>query len=402
MYNTPMLSVTQLISIVEVPFSAHDYERFGIKALQSQGFETGIWDCSPFLSPNKNSSPSPGQKPFPGYRLFHSELDVISAIAALDVHAVVLIYIGYGEIHRRIYQTLSARGLHYGIQLMNSTPPLTPKGGLLYRIGRALLQPHRLIHYITAKAAPGLSLIRPPDFILVGGTNYSRAQYPISRETRRVWAHSFDYETFLELRSEVSTGVPGQIVYLDQFIPFHPDHAAEGRRPWGDPMGYYAALNKTFDSVERSLGGEVVIAAHPRSDYETRPKLFGARRVVKGDSARLVRDCKLVLAHHSAAVNFANLFEKPVAFLDSFRNPLFADLVLVPKTAAEFGKLPVDMDHPESVDWKGEMRIDGEAYARYRERSIKSAGSPDRSAWLIFGDYIRARQSGVNLLPRDE
>lgn len=375
--------------MVEVAFNARDHQRFGIEDLRAQGFQTEVWDCSPFLQ-SVSDAKTPEAIAFPGYRLFRSEQEILQAVSNLPRDAVVLLYLGYEERHRPIYQALSAAGVHYGIALLNITPPLTPKWGFLYRAGRALLQPRRLAHFLTGKVAPKLAGIRPPDFVLAGCGSFSKKQYPIASETRLVWAHSFDYEMFLKLKEEPSLQACGSTVFLDQFIPFHPDNTAEGRRGQIDPVKYYRSLNKTFECIESRLGGEVVIAAHPRSDYDSRPGLFGSRRVVKGDTARLIRDCRLVLAHFSAAVNFANLFEKPVAFLDSFDAPLYGDLEMVPTMAMEFGKRPLDMDRPQTTVWETELRIDRGAYARYRERFIKPAASPDATAWQIFGDYIRA------------
>ena len=56
-------------------------------------------------------------------------------------------------------------------------------------------------------------------------------------------------------------------------------------------------------------------------------RVFGGRELLQGETARLVNDSSLVIAHYSYAVNFAVLYRKPLIFLTtdelkaSFRRP---------------------------------------------------------------------------------
>ena len=55
---------------------------------------------------------------------------------------------------------------------------------------------------------------------------------------------------------------------LDNYLPFHPDF---GTGSLIEPEEYYVPLCHFFDHLERKYDVRIVIAAHPRSSYETHP-----------------------------------------------------------------------------------------------------------------------------------
>ena len=76
-------------------------------------------------------------------------------------------------------------------------------------------------------------------------------------------------------------------------------------------------MNNFFKLIEDQLGLEVIIAAHPRSNYENHPDYFKGRKCIRGQLVKLARECKLILAHDSTALSFASLLYKPVVFVTS-------------------------------------------------------------------------------------
>ncbi|MEO8033631.1 MAG: hypothetical protein ABI837_04315, partial [Acidobacteriota bacterium] len=151
---------------------------------------------------------------------------------------------------------------------------------------------------------------------------------------------------------------------------------------------------RMLDRVEAEGGVRVVIAAHPRADYADRSHIFGDREIVRGETAALVRDADLVLAHCSTAVNFAALERKPVLFLtsDSLERHVIHGSA-VPVVAGLFSKTPVNIDHVGQVDWQDERTVDGQAYDSYIAKYIKAKGTPERLCWDLVADYLRTFRS---------
>lgn len=122
-----------------------------------------------------------------------------------------------------------------------------------------------------------------------------------------------DWEQYMAVRSETSRPQSPYAVFLDEYFPLHPDLQYFLRQNGVGAEGYQRSMNRFFEQVEQRYGVEVVIAAHPKSDYDERT--FRGRRIVKCQTVGLVRDSSMVLMHSSAAFAFAVLFDKPVTLL---------------------------------------------------------------------------------------
>jgi hypothetical protein len=124
----------------------------------------------------------------------------------------------------------------------------------------------------------------------------------------------FDYDLYLKARADGGRRLVEEryIVFLDNYVPLHPDLAFSGY-PRIDPARYYRSLNRFFDLLERAYGMRVAIAAHPRADYHT--GTFAGRPMYRMVTAELVRDAEFVISHHSTAISYAVLNAKPLLFI---------------------------------------------------------------------------------------
>lgn len=74
------------------------------------------------------------------------------------------------------------------------------------------------------------------------------------------------------------------------------------------PKDYLSRLLKLFDLVEKEYGIEVVIAAHPKSNYDGEE--FGDRKVLKGVTPSLVKHAELVIIQFSTVLAHVVLEKK--------------------------------------------------------------------------------------------
>lgn len=155
-------------------------------------------------------------------------------------------------------------------------------------------------------------------------------------------------------------------VFLDVNFPYHSDLKAVGL-PCLQPSKYYASLRRFFTRVEHETGVEVVIAAHPKSSYDF--EIFGGRRVYRGMTASLVRDSDFVISHHSTAISYAVLDEKPIVFIytDEMEEIYSNTFVSYIRDFSEFLDAPFwNIDAmPEGLTLTIGS-IDSERYARYK------------------------------------
>lgn len=389
-----MSTVTRIIFFVETLFNRRDYDRYGIEILQKNGFDVEVWDFSRFLRPS--AAPHTAEADainWSGHKQFQGEGEALEAIAALTSSCFVVCIVAYRLRSFSLYRALSRAPVRYCIEMTNVIPGVVSAvedpQSFLARIRQSSFV--QLLDAFFSRIPFRWWGIRPAALLLAGGTCSEQkvSAYPSDRGTRTLWAHKLDYDVYLNERDRPVSADAKLGVFLDEYLPFHPDYDRLKLKPFSEAEAYYPGLRRFFDFLEREHGVRIVIAAHPHSQYNGHPDYFGGRPVVHGKTLELVRKAGCVIAHSSTALNFAVLFRKPVLFIttDSLqRSQRMARSIGV--MAAWLGKTPINVDAPLDLNWEKELAVDSEAYGRYREAYIKKAGSPDKPAWQIVADHL--------------
>ena len=174
-------------------------------------------------------------------------------------------------------------------------------------------------------------------------------------------------------------------VFIDQNRPYSPDQIELKSKNKIDADTYFHNLCRLFDRVESELGLQVIIAVHPRAAYRNDSSRFNGRKMIVGETARLIGESKLVIGHQSTAIGFAVMFKKPVLIVTSEQlynlqvwQKYYYDLM-----AESLGTKLHYFDEPESVELGQALEIDEKAYAVYMENYIKESCVPDAPYWQI-------------------
>lgn len=107
--------------------------------------------------------------------------------------------------------------------------------------------------------------------------------------------------------------VKDQIVFLDQNLPFHPDFKVQEVETVNSEL-YYKYLNKIFDEIEKKYKMNVIIAAHPSSDYNI--NLFNNRKVIKFNTIEEIKKSKYIIGHYSTSLGLATVEKKPMMLIN--------------------------------------------------------------------------------------
>lgn len=192
--------------------------------------------------------------------------------------------------------------------------------------------------------------------------------------------HHFDID---QMRSDTA---PSEVsdryaVFLDDYLPFHPDFNI-GNVGHIDAAPYYKALIEYFSWVEQTLGLRVVIAAHPKAQYPSNP--FGGREIIFGKTQRLVRDAARVFAHGSTAISFAVMYEKPLCLLvsDAIRTVHFPEYNQMLKTVELLGCPLQDIERDRAPEALA-AEVAHDKYREFYREFLSNTDDPRSSAEIV-------------------
>ncbi len=267
-------------------------------------------------------------------------------------------------------------------------------GRLIKKIKK--INPVRLFDFVLRRPSFWQHRAGRPGRIIYGGSICRPGVDEVAAGGHLVSAHALDYDDFINYCSQqklppdavqdlacILPAPQKQIVFLDQNLPFHSDFKVLKRQPPVTPEVYFPALRHFFDQLEQTLEMPVVIAAHPRANYNASNDYFGGRKLISGQTLPLVCKSSLVLTHHSTAVNIAVMARRPVLLLTSNQLERMegATINLIAKN---LGTRPVNINKLHS-GWDGKLlKFDQAAYTAYFNKYIKEPGSPNLPFWQIL------------------
>jgi len=388
--------------VIENQLDRRDYERNGVSAMVALGAEVDVIDVTRVTRPHFVETRTLTDS-FPGITI-HTVAGpgaLGAQLANLRRADIVFVYVGFTGSPRAltIYRLLAKAGRPYCVFATNAYPGHTRHAGDIRKIGsrvrniaeRLLAGQIDPVRSILFRLPPQVLGVVPPAFIVHGGRGSHAAgrMYPVGPQTRRIHAHSQDYDIFRRERDAAPVEAEPLAVFIDENMGFQRDFQDLGLEPPTTVEAYYPRLRRLFDRIEAETGLTVVIAANPRSDYSSMPELFGHRRIEYGVTARLIARSRLVIGHRSTAIGFAVMFRRPMAMLatDSIYRH-FVNTPVYDSFREALGTHIRFFDDPESTDLADLERFDAAAYDRYMAEYVKMPDSPDAPFWDIIATEL--------------
>lgn len=162
--------------------------------------------------------------------------------------------------------------------------------------------------------------IKKYDIVFMGGTlgwkGIGRISEKDIESSEIVKVNSDDYDTYLKLKKNVPSILEDYILFLDEYLPLHPDVKLFKIKNV-KPENYYPELCRYFDRIEKQFSMPVIIAAHPKAIRYKTEDFFEGRKVVFGKTVNLTEHSNFVLAHDSTSINFPVVFGKKIQFISS-------------------------------------------------------------------------------------
>lgn len=375
-----------VVLIVAAPFGKRDYDRYGVEILKSNGFIVHIWNLSYFLYPKTRQYILADALEEDIVCNFETAQEVIKSINSLPKIDFVYTTVGCEIKTYRIFQTISKRKYPYCVIGLNANLPFhnyaTP---LMKRLNEINFE--KLFRYFFNRLPLKLLDIEPASYVTVIGNKCSLQRREVESSTKLLYTHSHDFDLYLK-ESKGAYQETNTAVFLDNYLPFHPDSLYSGEKNPVTADLYHLALNQLFHKIEQQFDLEVIIAAHPKADYSGLNNPFGNRKIFKNQTVALVKKSQLVILNFSTSVNFAVLFKKPfIVFTTSELNDN-GYKSYIEQFASLFGKVPVNIQEDYTLEKDYVFSQNNLMYDEYRNAYIKTEGSPEKYQWQIISDEI--------------
>lgn len=371
-----------LMYLFETRIQRSYLDKYGMNYFSKRGFNVMIFDLSEAI--NKPLSMSIVDEAL--YNEFEivrikKTITLANIIRDIDGKKFAILKIPYYLNTFRIFKILSKFQVKY-IFLANDQMvyiSFFQKNSLLSYIQK----PIYFLNSIFARIPHRLFRINPAYSVVFGGTRNNRIflkTNPISKSTTVKNIHSTDYNQFLELKNSYSNDrAPSHpnnyILFIDQYMPYHPENIINGININAEK--YYKEINNFLTYLKKILNLDVIVAAHPKSEYIEKNLNAYNYKTIKGDSHKLIYESKLVIMHHSTLlhqilVNNKDFILTTTDSIELFRNQRGA----IVNISKEIGKEILNISNYDNntlqKDLSRYISIDNRLKNEYIKKYVKS------------------------------
>ena len=191
----------------------------------------------------------------------------------------------------------------------------------------------------------------PPiyNFISGAGDYFPLVRFSPTETIRHL--HTYDYDSYLE-DTDKSIGDRGYILFVDDGFGVHPEEKLRGTGPSTHEISLYRdQMNKLFSELEELTGKRVIIAAHPKAEYQGDE--FGDRELLQYQTYELIKNCSFFIHHWSTVANIGLFMDKPMIvvvskLVDKMYNNSFRKVL---KKYFECNILDLDEEYGNPIDY---------------------------------------------------
>lgn len=215
-----------------------------------------------------------------------------------------------------------------------------------------------------------------------------------AESARKVWAHNFDYESYLtEIQQSPDSGPIEKrtAVYIDQAFTTHPDRYLNKLGDYVTESNFRCRIQKLLDEVNEDLGFRCIIVGHPKGGKEQIKKMYKPYEVEFGTSLRRIKESELVISHSSTALQLAIFLKKRILL---FTTDELVNSKLHPINEGfrrELGIPVINIDKEYNIRKVFDQSvISCDQYQSFIRNYIKVDLHDNRSIWEIIGSEIKA------------
>ncbi len=349
----------KIIYISNVPLSEKIAKDFCFEEVDSQVAKVEYWDMQSAMGLQNYSVIRPEKFGV----IIKSRQEFSERLTSLrNENCLFVMLVDYYWSTRFIYRqvkTLAKPTVYFAFGRLPSPPPKKRSAVEIFR--KILHSPRWIIGRLMLHLVDSFS---PLNFIFSLVFTAGRAAEGSTVCLKEVSVKTPDLENVLEA-SESPASDQKLCIFLDEYLPYHPDFAILDI-PVIHAHPYLDTLNVFFDYLEKKHNFKVVVALHPKADY--RGRVFGHRKLVKFQTAELIKNADLVLGHTTTSLGYLSVYRKKaiLIYTDEYQE-LYVDryMRLMKAFSNEMGIPMLNISHQMDESIFNDLNVDLEAREKY-------------------------------------
>ncbi len=374
-------------------FNERDYHRFGFKILETNGHKVEAWDCINLIYSNINGlNEIRNTTRIESYVKQFTNFDQLNeSINRLESNTIVVLLgnineFGFSKIIRKFNKRKIKYGIVYLANLPNIQVPYSLKIFLCIKNPKILFDKIKI--NIRFKDKLNLHTEINPDFILFSGKSIKKKIDKIYPKVKtKISVPSFDFDYYFKEINNIEVKESNYAVFIDEDNLNHPDLIYHNTSLNVNDKYYLDDLNNYFEKFESMTNLKVLIAGHPKGNYEKKNNNFNGRNIILNSTKELIKNSRVVLTHCSTSISYAILAKKPIIFLNSskYRGDY---QYLIEVMSRELGQKPINISKKIF-----NIRIpltNRKIYKKYELNYLNNSklNKNYSSTWELFNKYI--------------
>ena len=393
----------KVIFLISQTLDQRNYDRFGLQSWKKAEWKIEVWDMTPLLFPevwNYNQSN--------GVVVFNDPINIIikstndiPVVEKVDGISLFVDLINNTEpLYLKIKSAFFDAGWSCLFLKLASLPE--PKINLITKLKELFFiqfaKIKNLKNYLIAKSK-NIEFRRFSNrtYIAVSGYRTYQSALSLTIPNNIIKAHSFDYDQYISLKSKpLESGIG---VFLDEDMPYHSDFIYNNISSIVSAERYFNSINNFFSIIEEKKGIKFVIAAHPRSNYNgDRSWCYENFPVEKNNTAALIQKASFVVAHSSASIQLAVIYNKPILLITTDEIEGSSYHRYIKEFSKELGCDIINVDKVRNLEDIAIKSVNEEKYAKYEFSHVTMLEHHSEKLWdIIIGELQKKLESNLSV-----
>ena len=302
--------------------------------------------------------------------IFKKTKDILKKIKELDKNTMVFIVELPDYAHLKIYRALLKNKIKFNLIMTQGLPTINDKYilnlmtrifnmNIFYILKRVYEK--TMFKVYKNKLSNEMKNSDPKINLLYSGegckVNFQKTYKLKNKEINFISIMHKDLSDYYQIKKTEEN----QVVFLDQNLPYHLDFDRRNIQRI-EANKYYKKLNMFFEHIEKKFNTNVVIAAHPSSNYNV--NFFNGRKIIKGETALEIKKSRFIIAHYSTILSLATIDKKPIIFLIMEEFPQWMKSIIKKIAIGELNSTLIEVEK-FNFNKDIELKVDKEKYQKY-------------------------------------